>query len=74
MAALTLLSTSTKVSGPKLLPELLAGDNLTSVLEKNYEHLKRLILKFDLHALLAQLAGLQVGLESAKTQHARCCR
>src|SRR5262249_24557068 len=70
----TVVNVHKGIARPKLLPELLASDNLTCVLEKNYEHLKRLILKFDLHALLAQLAGLQVGLESAKAQHARFCR
>jgi len=58
------------VRRPKLLPELLPGDDLARMFQQKFQNLKRLLLELDLHPLFAQLASLQVGFESAKTQHA----
>ena len=55
---------------PKLLPELLPGDDLARMFQQKFQNLKRLLLELELHPLFAQLASLQIGFESAKTQHA----
>jgi hypothetical protein len=58
------------VRRPKFFPELFPGDDLTWMFEQKSEDLKRLLLEFDLHPLLAQLAGMQVHLKDSKSQYA----
>ena len=71
MAALTLLSTSTKGSaGQSFCRSRSRGDDLGRMFQQKFQNLKRLLLELELHPLFAQLASLQVGFESAKTQHA----
>jgi hypothetical protein len=53
------------------LPEFVAGYNLTRVVEKKGENLKRLFLQLDSNAMLAQLRRPQVHLKNTKSPGTR---
>src|SRR2546427_4776331 len=48
------------VGGPDFLLQFLPGDDLPRTLQENLEDLEGLLLKFDLGALFAQFAGLEI--------------
>jgi hypothetical protein len=58
------------VRGPKSGPKLLAGDDLTRILEQDGQDLEGLVLELDLLAVLAQFGGGKVGLENTETHGA----
>src|SRR6266446_5312638 len=48
------------IGGPDLLLQLFTSDDLPRTLQENLENLEWLLLKFDLGALFAQFAGLEI--------------
>jgi uncharacterized protein (DUF1786 family) len=54
------------IGGPELLAHLLARNHIAGTLEKQGQHLQRLILKAKLGAVFAQLARGEIKLEEAK--------
>src|SRR5437867_6044859 len=52
---------------PQLLSEFFPCNNLTGMLQQQYERLKRLALQFYFRALPPQLAGPSVDVEDSKT-------
>jgi hypothetical protein len=58
------------VSGPKLLAELVAGDNVAGTPQQDFEHIERLAAKPQLCTLLAQFTRPGIEFEHAKTQQA----
>jgi hypothetical protein len=54
------------VCGPELALQLFSGNDLTGVFQQQRQDLKRLVLKLDLQAVLAQLARAQVRLKRAE--------
>jgi hypothetical protein len=55
-----------RIGGPKLLLQLFARDDFAGTLQQQRQHLKRLPLQTQLHAVLAQLARAQIELEHTK--------
>src|SRR5712692_7873593 len=51
---------------PELLLEFFSRDDLTRMLQQQRQDVKRLVLKLDLQAVLAQLARTQIELECAE--------
>ena len=56
-----------RVGGPDLLAKLFAGHDLSGTFQQNGENLEGLLLKPDAGAILAQLAGVEVHFENAKS-------
>src|SRR5262249_2602172 len=54
--------------GPELLAELFAGQHFSRSLEQHHQHVERLSLQPEPDAVLAQLAGADVDLESAESE------
>ncbi len=59
------------VSGPKLVPQFLAGNNLSRPLQQDRQNLKRLLLETNPLSALAQLSGGEVDLKDAEANDAR---
>ena len=53
----------------QLLPQLFPSDQFARSLQEDGADLKRLALQVHLHAVLAQLAGLKVGLKDSETNN-----
>jgi hypothetical protein len=58
-----------RIFGPDLLPQLFPSDQFARSLQEDGADLKRLALQVHLHAVLAQLAGLEVGLKDSETNN-----
>jgi len=56
------------IGGPDFFAQIVAGDNLTGVLQQGSEHLKRLFLEPDASPVLAQLSGGQVDFKNTESQ------
>jgi hypothetical protein len=54
------------ICGPKLLPQRGAGNGLSRLFQQHGQHLKRLLLQFDLAALPAQFSGVKINLDQSK--------
>jgi hypothetical protein len=54
------------VGSPEFPMQLLSCDQLARVFKQQDQNLKRLVVKFDLHAFLAQLARTQINLKNAE--------
>src|SRR5208282_3554847 len=54
------------VGRPDFFAQVVAGDNLTGILQQGSEDLKGLFLKPDASAVLAQLSGVQINFKNAK--------
>ena len=55
------------VRGPEPGLQFFAGHDLARTLQKYSEHLKGLLVQFDLHPGLAQFTGLQINFEESET-------
>jgi hypothetical protein len=58
-----------RVRRPEFLAHLLASDHIAGALEKQGEHLERLLLEAKLPTVLAQLGRREIKLEDAKARN-----
>jgi hypothetical protein len=56
------------IGGPELLLQFLSRYYLAGVIDQHGQHLKRLLLDFDLQSMFSEFTGTEINLEDAKAK------